>query len=39
MAPIPCGPRRCFVTFWQKACELSPTSGGNSPYKYCIPHS
>jgi len=35
-----CGQKTTFPTFlWEKSRFLGPTSCGNSPYKYCIPHS
>jgi len=39
LAPIPCGPLRCFVTFGGKSQWFSPSSSGKSSYEYFSPHS
>jgi len=40
-APAPWVPRRCFMTFWSRNPSILAqlSLGGNSPYKYCSPHS
>jgi len=38
--PVTCGSSHCFVPFFiKKACDFSPISGGEFPYKYRLPHS